>query len=60
MKSLRCTIGIHNWHEVANSPDGYETRACSRCDHRQWRMIVDPGLDKAWITGSLPSMVAVV
>lgn len=49
---LRCFFGRHDWYEVANELDGYESRVCARCDRRQWRIEGDK--DRVWINGQLP------
>lgn len=49
---LRCFFGRHDWYDVANEVDGYESRVCSRCQKRQWRIENDK--DKTWINGRLP------
>ena len=52
---LRCFFGRHDWHEVANAPDGYDTRVCVRCGKRQWKFENDHlSLDNSWINGELP------
>ena len=53
---LRCFFGRHDWYEIANPPDGYEARTCSRCERRQWRIEADK--DKTWINGKLPPVIA--